>query len=109
MKWRNVINQDSLPRSSRICATLSIKAGKSFSPSLTSIGNQCDSSCFFGSMADFQPMAAGILEKDRIVARTFVIPTAFDISSARSDDELSHLARTVGPEGDPAFVGYMPR
>ena len=62
-------------------------------------------------MADFQPIAAGILEKDRIVARLFVIPGAFDIPSARPDDDLSQpvdLAWTVCPEGDPAFVGDMP-
>jgi hypothetical protein len=56
-------------------------------------------------MEDFQPIAAGIFEKDHVVAGPF------DIPSARPDDDLSQsvdLARTVRPEGDPAFVGDMP-
>jgi hypothetical protein len=62
-------------------------------------------------MADFQPIATGILEKDRIVARPFMISRPFDIASASPDDDLSQpidLPRTVRPEGDPAFVGDMP-
>lgn len=69
------------------------------------------SSGIFGSMADFQPIAARVFEKDRVVARPFMIAGAFDIPGARPDDDLSQpvdLARIVRPEGDPAFVGDMP-
>jgi hypothetical protein len=31
------------------------------------VSNQCDSSGSFGAMANFQPIATGIFEKDRIV------------------------------------------
>ena len=71
-----------------------------------------DSSGPFGSVADFQTIAAGILEEDGIVARPFVISWAFDIPRSRPDDDLSQpvdLAGTVCPEGDPALVGDMPR
>jgi hypothetical protein len=69
-----------------------------------------DSSGPFGPMADFQTIAAGILEKDGIVARSFMVSGPFDIPSSRPDDDLSQpidLADTVCPEGDPAFVGRM--
>ena len=78
---------------------------------LKSIVNHCDSSGSFGSMADFQPIAAGVFEKDRVVARPFMIPRAFDIPSSGPDDDLSQpvdLAWTVRPEGDSAFVSCMP-
>ena len=71
-----------------------------------------DSSGPFGSVADFQTIAAGILEEDGIVAWPFVIAWAFDIPRSRPDDDLSQpvdLAGTVCPEGDPALVGDMPR
>jgi len=71
-----------------------------------------DSSGPFGSVADFQRIAAGILEEDRIVPRPFVIPWAFDIPRTRPDDDLSQpvdLAGTVCPEGDAALVGEMSR
>ena len=71
-----------------------------------------DSSGPFGSVADFQTIATGILEKDSVVARPFVISRAFDIPSSRPDDDLSqpiHLSGAVCPEGDPALVGDMPR
>ena len=71
-----------------------------------------DSSGPFGSVADFQTIATGILEKDSVVARPFVISRAFDVPSSRPDDDLSqpiHLSGAVCPEGDPALVGGMPR
>jgi hypothetical protein len=75
------------------------------------IVSSLDSSGPFGSVADFKTIAAGILEKDSVVARPFVISRAFDVPSSRPDDDLSQLvdlAGTVCPEGDPAFVGDMP-
>jgi hypothetical protein len=72
-----------LPKQERYRAALSRKV----------VSNQCDSSGSFGSMADFQPIAIGIFEKDRVVARPFVIPGAFDIPSARPDDDLSQPGR----------------
>jgi hypothetical protein len=69
------------------------------------------SSGSFGSMADFQSIAAGIFKKDRIVARPFVIPRAFHIPSASPDNDLRQpvdLAESIRPEGDPAFIGDMP-
>ena len=61
-------------------------------------------------MANFQTIAAGILEKNGIVARSFVISWAFDIPSSRLDDDFSqpvYFAGTISPEGDPALVGDM--
>jgi hypothetical protein len=66
----------------------------------------------FGSVADFQAIAAGILEENGIVARPFVISWAFDIPRSRPDDDLSQpvdLAGTVCPEGDAALVGEVSR
>jgi hypothetical protein len=71
-----------------------------------------DSSGPFGSVADFQTIAAGILEKDSVVARPFMVPKAVDIPSSRSDEDLSlpvDLAGAFCPEGDPAFVGGVLR
>jgi hypothetical protein len=98
--WCNVINQE-VPKNRRTPGRLAEKRSAIIA----------DSSGSSGSMADFQPIAAGILEKDRVVARPFMIARAFDIPSARPDDDLSQpidLAGTVRPEGDPAFVGDMP-
>jgi hypothetical protein len=71
-----------------------------------------DSSGSFGSVADFQTIAAGILEKDGIVAMPFVISRAFDVPRSRPDNDLSQpidFAGTICPEGDPALIGDMPR
>lgn len=43
----------------------------------------------FDSVANFQTIATGILEKDGLVVRSFVIPGAFDVPCSRSDDEIS--------------------
>ena len=43
----------------------------------------------FDSVANFQTIATGILEKDGIVVRSFVIPGACDVPCSRSDDEIS--------------------
>ena len=48
-------------------------------------------------MADFQPIVAGIFEKDRVVARAFDIPRASPTSFG-----------LFASESDPAFVGDMP-
>src|SRR5262245_8558948 len=63
-------------------------------------------------MADFQTIAAVILEKDGIIAMPFVVSGAFDISGPRPDDNLSqpvNLAGTIRPEGDPTLICNMPR
>src|SRR6185369_6512924 len=61
-------------------------------------------------MANFQTIAAMIFKKTGIVAMSFVVSGAFDVSSPCLDDDLSQpvdLAGTVRPEGDPALVGDM--
>ena len=67
-----------------------IYAVEGISDTLALSPDRCDSSGSFGAMADFQPIVAGTFEKDRIVARPFVIARAFDIPRGQPD-----LARTV--------------
>lgn len=65
----------------------------------------------FGSVADFQTIATGILEKYGIVARPFMIPRAFDIPSTCLDDDFGqpvHVTGVVSPERDSTLVGNMP-
>jgi hypothetical protein len=64
----------------------------------------------FGSVANFQTIATGILEKDGIVTRPFIESRPFDIPPSCPDNDLSqsvHLAGAVCQEGDPALVGDM--
>ena len=71
-----------------------------------------DSSGPFGAIADFQTIAAEILEKDGIVPMPFIVSRAFDVPSSRPDDNFGQpidLAGTIRPEGDPALVGDMLR
>jgi hypothetical protein len=63
-------------------------------------------------MADFQTIAAAILEEDGIIAMPFVVTRAFDVSGSCPDDDLIqpvNLAVAISPKCDPALVGYMPR